>query len=979
MVKPPRRLERVFAGIVIAVSLIAGPFAKGQTTLVSEGFEGAFPGSWSVSDQDPDGSPAYWGDVPSGFGTISPHSGTWMGYCAGVGFVGPTFAPNYASSMTAVMQRSVNLAGATGASLTFWYNIPSIEDPFDFCLVVVNNTEEWRQGIPTVGWQQATISLDAYVGGTATIIFGFLSDECTEEEGWYLDDILVTASGITQQPNLTPYQPSGWSDKIVVSKVTGTTTDDTNLQPSDTLYIDWAVVNNGAVAVNTTFRTELYVDGVFRIFSSSSPPTQPNEYRFVSDYNLGTLSAGTHTLTIRADTAGAVTESNETDNEYTKTITIAGTPDIRIDPLSVGFNVTNSGGGFAPTATRDANPSSNDQPLYLSTEQKLFLADEVSRRFDAGAERVDIIVNLVSPPGKPRGGEWNSKARLTEWHRAVKSRQDEVLSTLAAGEFQVRHRFQNQSGFSGAVSREGFHKLARHPLVESIELVQVLKPTLAQGIPLMNAAIYRSSYNGSGVAVAIVDSGVDYTHPRLGGGGFPNSKVIGGYDFGDLDANPQDGNAHGTACAGIAAGDFGTINDYIGGVAANAKIYALKITSGIGGGSSSAEVIAAWDWCVTHKNDDPANPILVISTSFGGQRYFSACDGAETAVTTAANNAVAAGITVLAASGNDGYCDSLGSPACVSAVISVGAVYDAAYGTVSLCIDPASCVSKYSDPTCSTGFGTDSVTAPDKVTPYSNTAAFLDLLAPAHRAYTTDIVGAGGASSGDYNPTFGGTSAACPYAAGAVAALQSAAQTVLGRFLAPAEVRLILTSTGDLITDTKTPITKPRVNLGRAIETLGQNRSFTIFNDGNAPLNVASIALDSAAPWLSWAPNAPFTIAPGTAQVVGLSVDASLVPAGETTRRLLVTSDDPDESPYPGGVFVTVTNGVVRPTLQGTRAGDRFVLSWPTNATGFALRSIGSLSSGSWVNVSPTPVIVGNRYFVTNTITGQRRFYRLQK
>src|SRR6185503_5500293 len=102
-------------------------------------------------------------------------------------------------------------------------------------------------------------------------------------------------------------------------------------------------------------------------------------------------------------------------------------------------------------------------------------------------------------------------------------------------------------------------------------------------------------------------------------------------------------------------------------------------------------------------------------------------------------------------------------------------------------------------------------------------------------------------------------------------------------------------------------------------------------------------------------------------------------PQGETTRRLLVTSDDPDESPYPGGVFITVTNGVARPTLQATRAGNRIVVSWPTNATGFALRSIGSLSSGSWASVSPAPVIIGNRYFVTNTITGTGRFYRLQK
>ena len=46
-------------------------------------------------------------------------------------------------------------------------------------------------------------------------------------------------------------------------------------------------------------------------------------------------------------------------------------------------------------------------------------------------------------------------------------------------------------------------------------------------------------------------------------------------------------------------------------------------------------------------------------------------------MTTAAANAVAAGITIFASSGNDGYCDSMGWPACISYVNSVGAVYDA--------------------------------------------------------------------------------------------------------------------------------------------------------------------------------------------------------------------------------------------------------------------------------------------------------------
>ncbi|MHC4526116.1 MAG: S8 family serine peptidase, partial [Planctomycetota bacterium] len=140
-------------------------------------------------------------------------------------------------------------------------------------------------------------------------------------------------------------------------------------------------------------------------------------------------------------------------------------------------------------------------------------------------------------------------------------------------------------------------------------------------------------------------------------------------------------------------------------------------------------------------------------------------------MTTAANNAVAAGITLLVSSGNDGYCDSIGWPACISNVISVGAVYDASFGNYLPCISADSCAPKTPTGGCTTGYYATDSTAPDKVTSYSNTASILDVLAPSNQAYTTDISGSSGYSSSDYTSSFGGTSAACPYAAGAVAIL----------------------------------------------------------------------------------------------------------------------------------------------------------------------------------------------------------------
>jgi hypothetical protein len=135
-------------------------------------------------------------------------------------------------------------------------------------------------------------------------------------------------------PNLTPFQPSGWSDKIVVSNTT-----------TDTFYIDWAVINNGTAPTGATFFTKLYVDGIERNTWFTDPPLNINFNAFVQDYSIGSLGAGTHTIKISADTTGAIAESDESDNEYTKSITVnpAPTPTPTPTPCPITLTVNDNG------------------------------------------------------------------------------------------------------------------------------------------------------------------------------------------------------------------------------------------------------------------------------------------------------------------------------------------------------------------------------------------------------------------------------------------------------------------------------------------------------------------------------------------------------------------------------------------------------------------------------------------------------------
>ncbi|UCF36857.1 MAG: hypothetical protein JSU96_18930 [Acidobacteriota bacterium] len=123
-------------------------------------------------------------------------------------------------------------------------------------------------------------------------------------------------------PNLAMYRPQGWSDSIVVSTTTGTTTDSASFTTEDTLYVDHAITNNGDSDIEVEFHTQLLVDGVPKASWYMEPPFETGMWGSARDYSIGKLAKGTHTITIKIDYLDEVAESDETDNTYTKTIVI---------------------------------------------------------------------------------------------------------------------------------------------------------------------------------------------------------------------------------------------------------------------------------------------------------------------------------------------------------------------------------------------------------------------------------------------------------------------------------------------------------------------------------------------------------------------------------------------------------------------------------------------------------------------------------
>ncbi|ACM19997.1 serine protease, subtilase family, DUF11 domain-containing [Geotalea daltonii FRC-32] len=365
----------------------------------------------------------------------------------------------------------------------------------------------------------------------------------------------------------------------------------------------------------------------------------------------------------------------------------------------------------------------------------------------------------------------DSAELVSEKARLYKVKKRSILAPLPMDGYEQLQEFEHAPVLHLRVNAAGLAVLLENPEVVAVSENRAHRHHLSQSLPLIRAAQAQAmGATGAGTAVAVLDTGVDYTRSAFGGcsaPGVPSScKVIYAQDIAPSDGQ-LDGNGHGSNVAGI-----------ILGVAPETGIIALDVFR-TDGYAYTSDLLSALNWALSNR---ATYNIAAVNMSLGGGSYSAVCSSDPLA--SIVNNLRNAGVASAISSGNEAYNGSMASPACVPAAVSVGAVYDSNMGSISW----AGC--------------TDATTAADKVTCFTNMADFLTILAP-------------GALINAAGYTYGGTSQAAPHIAGVVAAMKSAHPSLTVNDLVSR-----LTSTGQSVSTKRlgTTYVKPRVNLEAAMQ-----------------------------------------------------------------------------------------------------------------------------------------------------------------
>lgn len=210
----------------------------------------------------------------------------------------------------------------------------------------------------------------------------------------------------------------------------------------------------------------------------------------------------------------------------------------------------------------------------------------------------------------------------------------------------VRHRYHLINGISAVCKSDEIKRLAADDGVEGIYLdgdVSVTAPVSSQDADsvcpseMVDAeSVWAEGIDGSGVIVAIIDSGIDKNHPDLVG------KVIGEKNFVEGEDTTEDLVGHGTLCAGIIAGSGRASGGRYKGIAPGAQLLNVRVIGSDGNGKVS-DIIAGIEWSLD-------NNAKVLSLSLAGLNLGET----NPPVTMAADKAMDAGAVVCVAAGNNG-------------------------------------------------------------------------------------------------------------------------------------------------------------------------------------------------------------------------------------------------------------------------------------------------------------------------------------
>jgi subtilisin family serine protease len=283
--------------------------------------------------------------------------------------------------------------------------------------------------------------------------------------------------------------------------------------------------------------------------------------------------------------------------------------------------------------------------------------------FVCGCSQFMENIGLVKPPNEEqlspeKGGTPDGLVKVLIGFKEKPGPAEQAIVKGAGG--KIKYTYKLIPAIAASIPEVAIEALKKNPNITNIEFdseVYALDAELdnSWGVKRIGAGFVHDGNNkGARIKIAIIDTGIDYSHPDLDG------NYIGGYDFVNSDDDPMDDDGHGTHVAGIIAAEDNNIG--VVGVAPEAKLYALKVLDDTGSGYMS-DVVLAIQWATDPNDDGSASDRLdIINMSLGGQKNIF--------LEWACNLAYLDGLLLVAAAGNGG---SVIYPAAYDSVISVSA------------------------------------------------------------------------------------------------------------------------------------------------------------------------------------------------------------------------------------------------------------------------------------------------------------------